>query len=27
MNKCAKKCNSDYYVKRFKTRDHFTTVS
>jgi hypothetical protein len=22
INKCAKKCNSDYYVKRFKTKYH-----
>ena len=26
INKCAKKCNSDYYVKRFKTRDHLISM-
>jgi IS4 transposase len=26
INKCAKKCNSDYYVKRFKTKDHLISM-
>jgi hypothetical protein len=26
INKCVKKCNSDYYVKRFKTRDHLISM-
>jgi len=26
INKCVKGCNSDYYVKRFKTRDHLISM-
>ena len=26
INKCVKKCNSDYYVKRFKTKDHLISM-
>jgi predicted RNA-binding protein with RPS1 domain len=26
VNKCAKKCNSNYYVKRFKTQDHLISM-
>jgi len=26
VNKCVKKCNSDYYVKRFKTKDHLISM-
>jgi hypothetical protein len=26
ISKCARKCNSDYYVKRFKTRDHLISM-
>jgi hypothetical protein len=26
INKCVKKCNSDYYVKRFKTKDHLVSM-
>jgi hypothetical protein len=26
INKCVRKCNSDYYVKRFKTRDHLISM-
>ncbi|MDR1720090.1 MAG: DUF4372 domain-containing protein, partial [Dysgonamonadaceae bacterium] len=26
INRCAKKSHSDYYVKRFKTRDHLISM-
>jgi len=26
INKCVQKCNSDYYVKRFKTKDHLISM-
>jgi predicted RNA-binding protein with RPS1 domain len=26
ISKCAQKCNSDYYVKRFKTKDHLISM-
>lgn len=26
INKCVKRCNSDYYVKRFKTKDHLISM-
>ena len=26
INKCVKKCKSDYYVKRFKTKDHLISM-
>ena len=26
VEKCVKKCNSDYYIKRFKTKDHLISM-
>ena len=26
ISKCVKSCNSDYYVKRFKTKDHLISM-